>query len=344
MPGGEEKESLVELYNLNDQAIILKTTSNKLYSITARNNPGKPFVVSTYNIETKNWDVREETNDIGFEVGGRSTPCVLLEQGKPLFIIGETIGEEKKKALVDKLMEMRNKAFSTGAHMQTKEHFENAIKLIPTKINNIDQLLVPKKESNPPDLNINPAKGEKIFFTSDIEGRLDLYLLFLIRIGALDSNKLNQQQQNVLNKCMQLKHVFMLNRQETDTLISIAKNLNLYLNDNFQGKILFNGDFISNRPTFAEKQEQKNPVERMAADLWSDKERSRRSRVLAEACYEMFKNLKNKYSEDRLILVAGNHDVAEFANCDDGLQDIKRKILTEFNIKRYYKFFLENDI
>ena len=333
-----KEESIEKLYNMNDRALILKTTSNKLYSISAGNNPAKPFVVSIYNVETGNWNKIKETDDIGIEMFWE-TPCITYDYNNNLYIDKEALGEEKTNALIAKLKEIQKKVLGGGvAHIQTEEALKKAIKLIPTKINSIDELLAQEERDNPQGLNINPAKGEKIFFTSDIEGRLDWYLLFLIRIGALNRNKLSHEQWKVLDKCRQLRHVFMLNRQETDTLISIAQNLNDYLSDSFQGKILFNGDFISNRPTFAEKKEKcGEPVPDKAIDLWSNEERSHRSLALAEACYEMFKKLKNKYGEDRLILVAGNHDVVEFLQFDNGLQGIKQNILKEFNIKRYYK-------
>ena len=353
MNSGEKKESLIELYNMNNQALILATTSNKLYSISAGNNPTKPLVLSSYNIKTKNWDQLEETRDVGIE--RIWDPPVITFDDHRLEIHKKTIGEEKTNALIAKLKKIQDKALEGCAHMQTKQDLEKAIKVIPTKINSIDELLVPKQKGNPQDLNINPAEGKKIFFTSDIEGRYDLYLRFLIDIGALDADKLPQKAKKLLVET-NTSPLYMTDG-ELNTLLNI--DVASCLNPNFHDKILFNGDFVSGRPMHANynrslgkidvrchdgkmSNNDKQRCDEIDRQKGSPQYRTDMSITLAEKCYELFQTLQNTFHED-CILIAGNHDIYNYAPLHDlHLEDVKNKILRNLNVRRYYHIKTED--
>jgi len=164
---------------------------------------------------------------------------------------------------------------------------------------------------------------QKVYVVSDFEGRFDLYINFLIKIGALDENKLSDSQRKILNS---KKLPWELSQSELNDLLSIK--VKDCLNPNFKGKIVINGDFVSDRVALHLNNFNKPETVKFVKN-WND------------ACYNMFLSLRQKY-KNNLILVAGNHDYYheifrdEMALYDAGLKDTKEKML-KLGLKRYHK-------
>ena len=181
----------------------------------------------------------------------------------------------------------------------------------------------------------------KIYVTSDIEGRYDLYLQFLINIGAIDTSKLTKDQMKVLNN---RQGPFFFSEQERRILLSI--DVGKCLNPNFQGKILFNGDFITDRPMMTNGRDQLAMNDHMKMKLILNKTAFNKYSVdLAKKCFEMFKALRKQY-HNNLILVAGNHDIYDMENdaklrFDLHLNAIKKDVM-KLGFKRYYHVKLSN--
>ena len=216
---------------------------------------------------------------------------------------------------------------------------------------------------------IEDADNEPIYAISDFEGRFDYYIRFFTDIGLLDEGKLkiaveeladaNINGENTLEEKEKIMHMLTLllenkleNQQEElfeqvydkgfntinsgeagrDENIERLKFLKKYftedvlksaINKNFKGKIVINGDLYSSR---VNRLFGKNENEIVAIN---------------ELCFDLFNTIKKDDDvKNKLILVAGNHDVYHMDRIDnqlvdrtetDILADIKNKTLQYLN-------------
>ena len=162
----------------------------------------------------------------------------------------------------------------------------------------------------------------KTYVISDVEGRCDLYLNFLLSIGAIDKNKLNNEALKILRGPVQNND----NDQYWHLINYIASNLDKYLDPDFDDTIVINGDLISDRPWI-----------KLGIYLKS----------VIPACRKIFTGLKNMY-RDRLVLIAGNHDIYHELNNDRNAQFDrcllwdKQYIVKRLGLKRYHKIETDN--
>ena len=206
---------------------------------------------------------------------------------------------------------------------------------------------------------------EPIYAVSDFEGRYDYYIRFFTDIGFFDKDALcnavktqiekSGKQEEEKNKELEMLRILFTKSPE-EWFEKIIKHLNILdaymslkvpgadnvyktnierlnflktyftedvlksaINKNFKGKIVINGDLYSSRVN----------------DLFGKKEDNIVS--INELCFNALKAIKtNNDVKDKLILVAGNHDVYHMdyidgqyydSNDDDILQDIKNATL-----------------
>ena len=182
-----------------------------------------------------------------------------------------------------------------------------------------------------------------IYVTSDLEGRFDLYLHFFIRIGLLNFSKFQGEINNIINALYQKivieqDSVFcrLLTEKINTAIISKA------INQRFSGLIIINGDITSNRIGYIFND---NSFIHEIKDFDLIHEFNRCS-------VNLLKTLKD-VMKDRLVIIAGNHDVHDsFSVHDDyryhdkikSLDDIKKYALENLSFYRFYKILIKNKV
>ena len=182
-----------------------------------------------------------------------------------------------------------------------------------------------------------------IYVTSDLEGRFDLYLHFFIRIGLLDFSHSHGEIRNITDVLYQkivvekdIVFCRLLTEKITSGVISNA------INKKFSGRIIINGDITSNRVGYIFHDNGFTP-EIKDFDLIHEFNR---------CSVNLLKTLKDAM-QDRLVIIAGNHDVHDsFSVHDDyryhdkikSLDDIKKYALENLSFYRFYKILIKKKV
>lgn len=182
-----------------------------------------------------------------------------------------------------------------------------------------------------------------IYITSDLEGRFDLYLNFFTRIGLLDFNRSPEDIKDIANNLHRkivlekdISFCRLLTEKITHSVISKA------INKNFSGQIIINGDLTSNRIGYIFSSD--GPTAEMQdIDLVAS---------FNKCSVELLKTLKDVLQE-RLIIIAGNHDVHDSLSVHDvythqeqtkSLDEIKKYALDNLSLYRFYKILIKNKL